>query len=308
MPHLQPQVKITASEGAAGTSSAHLGILLPLDYSGMQHESLSISSAYLLRETDTQACLALRAQTESCANIDDLRTVYHRFKHVLASIDMPPPASVKIEQARKDAAREWISIRGNDDEGAPAKFRSDVDGVLLELERLLRPLVTDPQILEFLVGDVLRASSRTSWGGDAYAVISDLLVKDELPATPAQCESFVDITVSKDSIICIDSRSAFNLYASMDAFCASTSSASLTEGEGATEVSDSPLLIYAQTRVSLSVLDGSCSRILSISCPYVDSYPVCSQFFFSSLVMCFLFWFGALTIFLQPGSVHCFGG
>ena len=72
----------------------------------------------------------------------------------------------------------------------PKKKQGDAAGLQAAMRALVAPLVAagDEDTAELLVQDILRASSRTASGGDAYAVAASLLVRPGNLLTPAAVE------------------------------------------------------------------------------------------------------------------------
>ena len=212
--------------GAAGE-----GLLIPVDVSGMQdqgHGSTALDDKALLQFIDsqvrirpsappplhpgckrdlpcrldvpapaslpacmlwTQVLLAIRAQVMAAKIRDDMCTVLHIFRDFLFNLSLPRPLAVQVKQALKDAERE--TIRVND-----LTFVSDPEAVQKALRELIAPLACDADVADKVCSDILRASSRTASGGDAYAVVRGLLATDTTPLTPTPAEQdTIDIKV-----------------------------------------------------------------------------------------------------------------
>ncbi|CAN0317628.1 unnamed protein product, partial [Ascophyllum nodosum] len=115
-----------------------------------------------------------------------------KFRQTLFSMPLPPPAAVDYEQALKDAQRESIE----------AMFHGHLEELLTTLRDLVGPLVFgDESLMRTVCQDIVRASSRTSSGGDTYAVVAELLSRptegDVL--TPSGVES-APIGISVDGV------------------------------------------------------------------------------------------------------------
>ena len=160
------------------------GLLLELDYSGMRNDGLeALTAEELLGRINAQAKMALKAQIDSAQGTrDDMMSVVHVFRDMLRSLPLPQPTSVDIQQAIKDAGREAILVSGSGPLESDKVFEGDSAGVQAAVRRLLSPLVYEKAVEDSLVNDIMRASSRTSWGGDAYSVVSTLLGKLDAPA------------------------------------------------------------------------------------------------------------------------------
>ncbi|CAN0503221.1 unnamed protein product [Ectocarpus sp. 12 AP-2014] len=134
-----------------------------------QQSDVGEGDAPLLRELDGMARNALKTQVEVSGSDDELLTVLAKFRHTLLGIPLPPPAPVDYDQALKDAQRESIEMNGR-------LFKGNVDELLKTLRGLIDPLVVgDETLTRAVCHDIIRASSRTASGGDAYAVMAALL-------------------------------------------------------------------------------------------------------------------------------------
>ncbi|CAN0455160.1 unnamed protein product, partial [Discosporangium mesarthrocarpum] len=80
----------------------------------------------------------LDPQVEVSSSEDELLTVLVKFRRTLASITLPPPATVDYEQALKDAQREAIKVNGR-------LFKGDLEELLNTLCGLVGTLVVDDQ-------------------------------------------------------------------------------------------------------------------------------------------------------------------
>ncbi|CAM9426636.1 unnamed protein product [Phaeothamnion confervicola] len=171
-----------------------VGILLPLDYSGMvEPEALGRAAQQppgfapeepLLREMDPMARKALRTQVDLSRTADDCLSVLVKFRDVLNSVTLPRPAAVDYNQALKDAQRERIRVNDR-------VFQGKVEPLLEELRSLVGPLVFETALVTEVCQDIIRASSRTASGGDTYAVVAAVLSRPEAGdlLTPSGTES-----------------------------------------------------------------------------------------------------------------------
>jgi hypothetical protein len=234
----------------------------------------SLTDDELLGRINAQARMALKAQIESAqATRDDMMSVVHVFRDMLRSLPLPQPVSVNIQQAIKDAGREAIRVSGGGSLQSSKVFQGDSAGVQAEVRRLLSPLVYQKAVMDSLVNDIMRASSRTSWGGDAHSIVSKLLGKsDAPPPMPADLQTLpIHIQVSsaqsrrrsehdaivaggaggagsgaaeacgegaanqglKPGTVCITSHSAFLLYSDMESLMSAKEADALSDNAGA---------------------------------------------------------------------------
>ena len=171
------EVDLKASEGT--------GILVPVDFSGMDDLCSVLDGASLLNKMDVQTRNALLAQVRLCQRRTELLTVLHRFRDALRGIPLPRPQAVPTDQALKDAAREVVVVNGKE------RFEGDALKLTRHIGDLLRSIVaSDKYTMDKVVHDVVRAASRTAHGGDAYAVVQGLLVR---PAEDAGAAPFKDL-------------------------------------------------------------------------------------------------------------------
>ena len=271
------------------------GLLLVKDYSGMvelEHGKYSLSDTELLGAANPQARSALRAQLELAESGDEFRTVLHLFRNFLLHIPLPSPCSVGAKQALKDVGRESVFIEGH------GIVSSDVEVVQVVLRRKVSSIVFDKAVEESLVEDILRASSRTSWGGDSYAVVRALVAKEGCPVTPAPLSEPVRIIFSSversscEADVTIEAKSAFFVHwggverpvrvpASQSRESGAATLASKLWSRWTKEQPNHPamssecskLLVEVSTCVSLHLLDGSCKRSVSLVCPAIEQCP-----------------------------------
>ena len=272
------------------------GVLLQMDYSGMRDDGqTALTDEELLSRINRQARMALKAQVESAQAIrDDMMSVVHVFRDMLRSLPLPQPASVDIEQAIKDAGREAIRVSGGMSSELGILFEGDSVGVQAEVRKLLSPIVYDKAVEDSLVNDIMRASSRTSWGGDAYSIVNQLLGRENAPVPiPADLQTLpIHIQVSssrsrgtsssnngevmtlgvsdnnldggggfsaelKPGTICITSHSAFLLYSDMESLMSAKEADAMAEPVA---VGDSPAC-------------GSSNYLSSMDQPHTEDVP-----------------------------------
>lgn len=284
-------------------------LLLPLDYSGMQQldeGKPALDDSDLLGQVDGQARMALKAQVSQEGQTRDQRcTVLHLFRDFLrCNIPLPRPAAVELEQALKDAARERIQVQDT-------LFEHDATGVQAALRELISPLAADEAILTGVCADILRAASRTASGGDAYAVVKALLAPgEETPLTPAQGMGYeqpapirIDILDRSVGSVRITTEDNFFLHNDEESMMAQAEAAAAQAhgeleardgepeegrkgkrkqlfrfmGRRRSDVTDEPppppLPLVARCTVDIGIMDGSCRRRLSITCPDVEAPP-----------------------------------
>jgi hypothetical protein len=135
------------------------------------------------------------------------------FRGILTTIQLPRPLSVDVTQAMKDANRETIIV-------GDTKFVNDAKGVCSRMKRVLQHFVYDRSLIVSLVNDVIRASSRTSWGGDSFQVVTALLSDGGIHPVTSDTSKFatpIVIQIEKGSgVISIHCTSAFLIHFSIE--------------------------------------------------------------------------------------------
>jgi hypothetical protein len=183
-----------------------VGLILPIDYSGMSDGGTADGSK-LLAKVDFQIRNALVTQLTLARTYDEIMTVLHVFREIMAVLPLPPAMAVRYEQAVKDANRESIELNGT-------VFVGNFKLLQTQLHEAIRPLVIgSEETLDVVCRDILRASSRTASGGDSYSIVFYLFGKEELVVTPENVQSKpISITVDTDDIsISIVSENRFIL-------------------------------------------------------------------------------------------------
>jgi hypothetical protein len=190
------------------------GLLLSLDYSGMSTDGrVALREDELLQFMEASNLNSLRSQVAAAVSLEGVVFVMDRFHGTLNSIQLPRPASVDAAQALKDASREFLRVNG-------ANFKNNPTGACSRIKRLLRPLVYEKALVETIVKDVLRASSRTAWGGDAYAVVNSLLGQGIRPLTPESSPTVdpIEIQIVRASgVVTIKCKCVFLLHRDVEA-------------------------------------------------------------------------------------------
>jgi len=254
----------------------------------------ALSDDELLNCVPEQTRVALRSQVDAAATRDDILSVIHAFHDTLCCIKLPRPSSVELPQAIKDVKRETIQL-------GDVIFRSNPKGVQAELRQQLASVVFDKSAEEKLVGDILRAASRTSMGGDAYVVVTCLLgyavVTPAVEATPSPilihvvcgdglgCPAEVTITCISNFILHqppVDTRDGHTAAASSGKtnkrgrfwpkrLWPKRGFRKRSNASAPNEVD--PISIRTETKVTLGLLEGSCKRTLSVKSPEIEVCP-----------------------------------
>jgi len=297
-----------------GDDAEGVRILIPLDYSGMEDAGGEGSvpdnappEVRLVSLWDVQTLNALKTQVQLCKERRALLTVMHLFRDFLHRVPLPRPLAVQAEQALKDAGRERVRVNGVPVEGNADVLRETVREALLSL-------VDDSNdvLVNSVVTDVMRASSRTAHGGDAYLILQSLFVRqaddgmpvDLLTPSPEQPPP-IEVTVNPNGFISIQSTDRFLLRDAQAIMMGELEDGVDDDDEADSEekhnrkflsriknvvtgrrqhhvhkyqyVFDNPekcIHLDTQVEVMLGLLDGgSWERTIRIACPQVENIP-----------------------------------
>eukprot|EP01084_Bolivina_argentea_P016044 30062_1 len=289
---------------AYSTPTQGLGLLLPLDYSGM--EDVKASEMNILSEIDSTVVSAIKARLESNNSLDTVLDVLVKYNNELADLALPRPTTVDFDQAMKDAKRETIYVNEK-------VFKGDAEKLMRRLQSLVLPLVggKEKNLASAVCRDIIRASSRTAGGGDAYCVVCSIFKQSNdgymLAPKTAQSKPIIVVVDGERGEVCItvdnsfllkrvpedavkgkeeencttqqQSRSKFKQWILANFDTALTrGGAGPKSGDGVScmrSMSDlgnsGEVTLDAYLKVHLSLLDGSCKRSLSVTSPLIEA-------------------------------------
>ncbi len=192
---------------------------------------------------------AIKARLESNNSLDTVLDVLVKYNSELADLALPRPTTVDFDQvptpkcmqmhgssmngchilkvlilnllfsasskAMKDAKRETIYVNGK-------VFKGDAEKLMRRLESLVLPLVggKEKDLASAVCRDIIRASSRTAGGGDAYCVVCSIFKQsnDGYMLAPKTAQSTPTIVVVDGE------RGEVCMYCSKPLFCVTFSS------------------------------------------------------------------------------------